>query len=77
LRLPQSGGPGSCLYFPHEQGSLVIPPGIELLTFKVKVHTTTDHILKCGLELRNMDIFKIIIRYTDTLLKHHQKTVSF
>jgi hypothetical protein len=27
LRLPQPGGPGSCIYFPQEQGSPVIPPG--------------------------------------------------
>jgi hypothetical protein len=26
LRLPQPGGPGSCIYFPQEQGSPVIPP---------------------------------------------------
>jgi hypothetical protein len=31
LRLPQPGGPGSCIYFPQEQGSPVIPPGIGLL----------------------------------------------
>jgi hypothetical protein len=30
LRLPQPGGPGSCIYFPQEQGSPVIPPGIGL-----------------------------------------------
>jgi hypothetical protein len=28
LRLPQPGGPGSCIYFPQEQGSQVIPPSI-------------------------------------------------
>jgi hypothetical protein len=28
LRLPQPGGPGSCIYFPQEQGSPVLPPGI-------------------------------------------------
>jgi hypothetical protein len=28
LRLPQPGGPGTCIYFPQEQGSPVIPPGI-------------------------------------------------
>jgi hypothetical protein len=27
-RLPQPGGPGSCIYFPQEQGSPVILPGI-------------------------------------------------
>jgi hypothetical protein len=32
LRLPQPGGPGSCIYFPQEQGSPVIPPGIGLPT---------------------------------------------
>jgi hypothetical protein len=30
LRLPQPGGPGSCIYFPQEQGSQVILPGIGL-----------------------------------------------
>jgi hypothetical protein len=25
---PQPGGPGSCIYFPQEQGSPVIPPGV-------------------------------------------------
>jgi hypothetical protein len=30
LRLHQTGGPGSCIYFPQEQGSPVIPPGIGL-----------------------------------------------
>jgi hypothetical protein len=28
FRLPQPGGPGFCIYFPQEQGSPVIPPGI-------------------------------------------------
>jgi hypothetical protein len=28
LRLPQSGGPGSRIYIPREQGGPVIPPGI-------------------------------------------------
>jgi hypothetical protein len=28
FRLPQPGGPGSCIYFPQEQGSPVILPGI-------------------------------------------------
>jgi hypothetical protein len=28
LRLPQPGGPSSCIYFPQEQGSPVIPEGI-------------------------------------------------
>jgi hypothetical protein len=28
LRLPQPGGPGSYIYFPQEQSSPVIPPGI-------------------------------------------------
>jgi hypothetical protein len=28
LRLPQPGGPDSRIYIPHEQGGLVIPPGI-------------------------------------------------
>jgi hypothetical protein len=28
FRLPQPGGPGSCIYFPGEQGSPVIPLGI-------------------------------------------------
>jgi hypothetical protein len=32
LRLPQPGGPGSCIYFPQEQGSPVILPGIGSLT---------------------------------------------
>jgi hypothetical protein len=27
-RLPQPGGPGSCIYTPQEQGGPVIPPGI-------------------------------------------------
>jgi hypothetical protein len=27
LRLPQPGGPGSCVYIPQEQGGPVIPPG--------------------------------------------------
>jgi hypothetical protein len=27
LRLRQPGGPDSCIYFPQEQGSSVIPPG--------------------------------------------------
>jgi hypothetical protein len=31
LRLPQPGGPGSCIYSPQEQGSPVIPPGIWLV----------------------------------------------
>jgi hypothetical protein len=31
LRLPQPGGPGSCIYFPQEQGSPVIPPRIGLV----------------------------------------------
>jgi hypothetical protein len=31
LRLPQPGGPGSCIYFPQEQGSPVISPDIELI----------------------------------------------
>jgi hypothetical protein len=30
LRLPQPGGPGSCIYFPQEQGSPVIHPGMLL-----------------------------------------------
>jgi hypothetical protein len=30
LRLPQTGGPGSCIYFLQEQRSPVIPPGIGL-----------------------------------------------
>jgi hypothetical protein len=29
LRLPQPWGPGSCIYFPQEQGSPIIPWGIE------------------------------------------------
>jgi hypothetical protein len=28
LRLPQPGGPGSCIYFPQEQGGPVIPSDI-------------------------------------------------
>jgi hypothetical protein len=28
LRTSQPGGPGSCIYFPQEEGSLVILPGI-------------------------------------------------
>jgi hypothetical protein len=28
LRLPQPGGPGSCIYIPQEQSIPVIPPGI-------------------------------------------------
>jgi hypothetical protein len=28
LRLPQPGEPGSCIYFPQEQGVPVIPPVI-------------------------------------------------
>jgi hypothetical protein len=28
LRLPKPGGPSSCIYFPQEQGSPVIPSGI-------------------------------------------------
>jgi hypothetical protein len=31
LRLPEPGGPGSCIYFTREQGSPVIPPGIEFV----------------------------------------------
>jgi hypothetical protein len=31
LRLPQLGGPGSCIYIPQEQGGPVIPPGTGLL----------------------------------------------
>jgi hypothetical protein len=31
LEIPQPGGPGSCIYFSHEQGSSVIPPGIGLV----------------------------------------------
>jgi hypothetical protein len=27
LRLPQPGGPGSCIYIPQEQGSPIMPPG--------------------------------------------------
>jgi hypothetical protein len=27
LRLPQSGGPGLCIYIPQDQGGPVIPPG--------------------------------------------------
>jgi hypothetical protein len=27
MRLPQPGGPGSCIYIPQEQGGPVIPPG--------------------------------------------------
>jgi hypothetical protein len=34
LRLPQAGGPGSCIYFPQEQVSPVTPSGIE---FQVKL----------------------------------------
>jgi hypothetical protein len=30
LRLPQPGEPGSCIYFPQEQGSPIIPSGIGL-----------------------------------------------
>jgi hypothetical protein len=32
MRLPQPGWPRSCIYFPMEQGSLVISPGIEFLS---------------------------------------------
>jgi hypothetical protein len=31
LRLLQARGPGSCIYFPQEQGSPVIPPAIGLI----------------------------------------------
>jgi hypothetical protein len=31
LRLPQPVEPGSCIYIPMEQGSPVIPPGIEFI----------------------------------------------
>jgi hypothetical protein len=30
LRLPQLGGPGSCIYFPEQQSNPIIPPGIGL-----------------------------------------------
>jgi hypothetical protein len=43
LRLPQPGGPGSCIYFPQEQGSTLIPPGIGLWTIsRSQSHITTD-----------------------------------
>jgi hypothetical protein len=32
FRLPQTGGPGSCIYFPQQQGSPFIPPDIGYLT---------------------------------------------
>jgi hypothetical protein len=37
LRLHQSGGPGSCIYFPQKWGSQVIAPGISCVLTKVKV----------------------------------------
>jgi hypothetical protein len=37
LCLPQPGRPGSCIYFPQEKGSPVIPPGIGLLCPKFEV----------------------------------------
>jgi hypothetical protein len=33
LRLPQPGGPGSCIYFFQEQGSPVMPPAIVFVEF--------------------------------------------
>jgi hypothetical protein len=35
LRLPQPGGPGSCIYFLWEQGSPVISPGIEAALLQI------------------------------------------
>jgi hypothetical protein len=40
LRLPQPVEPGSCIYFPQEEGSPVIPPGVKLSQIKVKVKVT-------------------------------------
>jgi hypothetical protein len=42
LRLPHPGGPGSCIYFPQEQGSPVIPPGIGWVIHQSQSHVTTD-----------------------------------
>jgi hypothetical protein len=35
LRLPQPGGPGSCIYIPQEQGGPVIPPGTGFLLLRL------------------------------------------
>jgi hypothetical protein len=43
LRLSQLGGPGSCIYFFHEQGSPVIPPGHwVLIGLKLKLKSIYD-----------------------------------
>jgi hypothetical protein len=38
FKLPQPGGPGSCIYFPQEQGSRIIPSGIGFLLVEVEVN---------------------------------------
>jgi hypothetical protein len=37
LRLLQPRGPGSCIYIPQEQGSPIIPSGIGLMVYMVRV----------------------------------------
>jgi hypothetical protein len=46
LRLPQPGGPGSCIYFPLEQSSPVIPPAFDLLHIQ-KIVTPTHSTYIC------------------------------
>jgi hypothetical protein len=42
LRLPQPGGPGSCIYFTQEQGSRVIPQGIRFQEVEVNLRPTVS-----------------------------------
>jgi hypothetical protein len=45
LRLPKPGGPDSWIYFPQEQGSPVIPPGIE---FSLSPSSSSSYIATNG-----------------------------
>jgi hypothetical protein len=50
LRLPQPGGPGSCIYFPQEQGSPVIYPralGLPKPTHRRTLYTSPISLCAC------------------------------
>jgi hypothetical protein len=58
LRFPQSGGPGSCIYFPQKQGIPVTPPGIGFILslqlrsskFEVTLWPTVTQSVRLGVE---------------------------
>jgi hypothetical protein len=49
FRLPQPGGPGSCIYFTQEQGSPVISPGIQVqVQVQVILRPTVSRLVNFG-----------------------------